>query len=100
MFLIITFRNNSFIKFNPIQDEHFWGGSRMGMGPFCHIYSTMMKPGTVILYLGKIQKTHPAKQITRHIPLVLLTSAFFHRKSENFATSRNKDIDWILIHNF
>ena len=30
--------------------------------------------------------------------LSLLTSAFFHRKSVNFAISRNTDIDCILIH--
>ena len=39
-------------------------------------------------------------QITWHIPWVLLTSAFFHLKSANFAASRNTHIDWILIHNF
>ena len=26
--------------------------------------------------------------------------AFFHRKSANFAISRNADTDYILIHNF
>ena len=31
---------------------------------------------------------------------VLPTSAFFHQKSANFAISRNRDIDCILIHNF
>ena len=35
-----------------------------------------------------------------HIPSVLLTSAFFHRKSANFVISRNIDIDCIWIHNF
>ena len=34
--------------------------------------------------------------ITWHIPWVLLTSVLFHQKSENFATSRNTHIDWIL----
>ena len=38
--------------------------------------------------------------ITCHTPWVLLTSAFFHQKSANFAISRNTDIDCILIHNF
>ena len=38
--------------------------------------------------------------ITWHTPWVLLTSAFFHRKSANFAISRNTDIDCILIRNF
>ena len=38
--------------------------------------------------------------ITWHTPWILLTSAFFHRKSANFAISRNTDIDWILVHNF
>ena len=35
-------------------------------------------------------------KITRHTPGVLLTSAFFHLKSVNFAISRNTDIDCIL----
>ena len=39
-------------------------------------------------------------KITRHTSWILLTSAFFHRKSTNFAMSRNTDIDCILIHNF
>ena len=38
--------------------------------------------------------------ITWRTPGVLLTSAFFHRKSVNFAASRKTDVDSILIHNF
>ena len=48
---------------NPIQDGHFRGCSRMTGGgkkaplpKICHIYPTMMKLGTVIPYLKKIQK--------------------------------------------
>ena len=49
---------------NPIQDGHFWGCSRMGGGgrekaplpKICHTYPTVMKLGTVIPYLKKIQK--------------------------------------------
>ena len=33
-----------------------------------------------------------------HTPSVLLTSAFFHRKSATLVISRNTNIDWILIH--
>ena len=52
-------------KFNPIQDGLFRGCSRMGGrgGAFWpplpktrNTYPTMMKLGTVILYLKKIQK--------------------------------------------
>ena len=39
-------------------------------------------------------------KIAWHILQVLLTSAFFHQKSANFAISRNTDIDYILIHSF
>ena len=39
-------------------------------------------------------------RITWHTPWLLLTSAFFHRKSANFVISRNTDIDCILVHNF
>ena len=57
----------------------------------CHTYLTMMKLGTVIPYLRKIQKMYKS----RDTPL----EHFFHRKSANFATSRNTHIDWILIDN-
>ena len=40
----------------------------------CYTYPTIMKLGTVILYLKKIQNIW----ITRHTPVLLLTSAFFH----------------------
>ena len=50
---------------NPIQDGFFWGCSRMGGGPFWsllpkirHTNPTMMKLGTVIPYLRKIQKMY------------------------------------------
>ena len=38
--------------------------------------------------------------ITWHTPWVLVSLAFFHRKSANFAISENTDIDCILVHNF
>ena len=38
--------------------------------------------------------------ITWHPSWFLLTSAFFHQKSANFAMSENTDIDCILVHNF
>ena len=47
--------------FNPIQDGLFWGYSWIGEGKkaslpkICHTYPTMMKLGTVIPYLKKIQ---------------------------------------------
>ena len=53
--------------FNPIQDGYFRGCSRMG-GPFsplpkiCHTYPTMMKLGTVIPYLKKVQKIYKSRE--------------------------------------
>ena len=90
---------------NPFQDGYFRDCSRTGSRAqkatphpkICHTYPRMMKPGMVIPYLKKIQKYI---WIPWHTHWVLLTSAFFHRKSANFATSRNTHIDWILIHNF
>ena len=76
--------------FNPLQDELFrgcsliWkgGGDRKAPIPkICHTYPTMMKLGTVV----------PPKEDSKniwimwHILWVLLTSAFFHQKSANFA---------------
>ena len=52
-------------NFNPIHDGHFRGCSMMGGGKkapplpkICHTYPTMMKLGTVIFYLKKIQKVY------------------------------------------
>ena len=65
----------------------------------CHACSTIMKLGTVIPYLKKIKKKKYLNCLTLSL-CVLLASAFFHRKSANFAISRNTDIDCISIHNF
>ena len=53
------------LQLNPIQDGPFWGCSRMGgrqKGPplpkICHSYPAIMKIGTVIPYLKKIQKIY------------------------------------------
>ena len=73
------------------------GAERPPSLKFFHTYPTMMKLGTVIPYPKKIWKN---LWITWHSPWVLLTSAFFHQKSANFAISRNRYIDCILIHNF
>ena len=68
------FNNLGLVLVNPIQDGLFRGCSRIGGGgtgakrpplsKICHTYPTVMKLGTLILYLNKIQKyinnvTHP-----------------------------------------
>ena len=72
---------------------HGWGGKKAPLPKICHTYPTMMKLGTVIPYLKKIQKY--MSHVTRP-----LSSAFYCRISTNFAISRNTDIDFILAHNF
>ena len=54
--------------FNPIQNGHFRGYSRIGGGPkrsplpkICHTYPTMMKLGTIIPSLKKIQKLYQSR---------------------------------------
>ena len=77
---------------NPIQDGPFWGCSRMGgakKGPpslKSVTHPLMVKLGTVIPYL---KKTPKIMRITWHTHWVLLTSAFSHLKSANFAIPRN-----------
>ena len=55
LFVLITY-----LLLNPIQDGHFRGCSRIGGGAkrpkICHTYPAVMKLGTVISYLKKIQK--------------------------------------------
>ena len=52
---------------NPTQDGLFWGCSLMGgakrstFPKICHTYLTMMKLGTVIPFLKKIQKIYESR---------------------------------------
>ena len=58
-----------FIRYvlNPIQDEIFWGCSRMGrakkvtLPKICHTYLTIMKLSTVVPYPKKIQNIHESR---------------------------------------
>ena len=71
---------------------HEWGGALwLPLPKICHTYATIIKLGTVISYLRKIQKMYKSRDTSL---------AFFHRKSTNFATSENTHIDWNLIDNF
>ena len=67
------------------------GGSKK-----CHTCPTMMKLGTVTPYLMKMKNIYESPDAS---PWVLLRSTFFHRKSENFAVSRNTDVGCILVQN-
>ena len=68
------------------------GPKRSLLLKICHTYPTMMKLGTVIPYLKKIQKTHKSHDT----PLESADISIFHRKSADFSVSRNTDIDCIL----
>ena len=79
-------------------DAHGYGGSEKAPLPkICHTYSTMMKRGTVVAYLKKIQKTYELRDTTLEF---CWHQQFFAGNQQNFPTSRNTDIDYILIHNF
>ena len=91
------------VFFNPIQDELFRGCSRMAGG---QKGPPSLRSVTHILRWWKLAQLYltrrRSKKYMNHVThtWVLLTSAFFHQKSANFAISRNTDIDCILIHNF
>ena len=75
-----------------------WGGGGLANRPhlskICNTYPTLMKRGTVIPYLKKIQKIHV---------IHLMSSAdlcIFSMKSAIFSISGNTDIDCILSHKF
>ena len=79
----------------------FRGCSRMGGGqkgpPLKSVtHPTMMKLGTVIPYLKKIQKIYES----RDTPVTSADISIFHWKSANFVISRNTDKDCILVYNF
>ena len=48
-------------NFNPIQDGHFRGCSRIGAAQICHTYLTMIKFDTVTPCLKKIQKIYESR---------------------------------------
>ena len=67
---------------------HGCGGGQKGPFPkISHTYPAMMKLGTVIPYLKKIQK------YMNHVTQPL---KYADRKSANFLISRNTDIDCIF----
>ena len=56
------------LSINPIPDGPFWGCLQMGGGgpkrpipKICNTYPTMMKLGTLIPYLEKIQKIYKSR---------------------------------------
>ena len=74
------------------------GGGERQKGPrpkICDTYPEMMKLGTVIPHLKKIQKMYHVAH-----PLSSADISIFHGKKANFLISRNTDTDCILIHNF
>ena len=78
-------------------DAHGRGGQKAPLPKICDTYPAIMILDKVIRYLKKIQKTYES----RGSPRVFCGHGhFFHRKSSNFAISRNTDIDFLLIHNF
>ena len=56
----------------------------------------MMKLGTVILFVKKIQKIHESRDTL----LEFYPQAFFYHKSTTFVISRKRDKGGILIYNF
>ena len=86
---------------NPTQDGPFrrysWlRGQNFPLPKIGHTYPTLMKLGTIIPYLNKIQKIYES----RDTPLEFCWhQQFFHWKSPDFAITRNTDIDCILVHN-
>ena len=76
-----------------LRAAHGWGG---GGGKKTPTYISMMKLDSYALP----KEDTKTILVTWNSPWVLLTSAFFKQKLENFAISKNTDIDSISIHNF
>ena len=96
-FKSISYKCLTLFKMGLFGAAHGWGAKKAPLPKICHTYPAIMKLGTVIPYLKKTQKNI---WIMWHTLWVLLTSAFFHRKSANFAILENTAIDCILVHNF
>ena len=77
------------------------GWTKVKRAPFpkiCQAYPTMMKLGTVLPNLKKIQEIY--ESCNTLLDFSSADISIIHRKSANFAISRNTDIDCILVHNF
>ena len=84
---------------------HGWEGGRGGQNAplpkICHTYPAIMKLGTAIPYLKKIQKN--IRITSCNTPTFLLTSAIFYWKSANFAYIKkcryrlNIDIEFLVL---
>ena len=83
----IVVKNNfsADVTFNPIQDEHFrgcsWtrGGEKTPILKICQTYPIIMKLGTVIPYLEKIQKLYESRVTSLEF---CLHQQFFTRKQQ------------------
>ena len=96
-FFTLLFYSLTLFRMGFFGAAHEWGGGQKGPPSLKSVANILQWwNNKVIPYLKKIQKIYES----RDTPWVLLTSAFFHRKSASFAISRNTDIDCILIHNF
>ena len=85
------------LSLNPIQGlfrtAHRWGWvKRSPLSKICHTYPTLMKLGTLIPYLKRIQKVHKS----RGTPLEFCWHQFFSQK----IISANTGTDCILMHKF
>ena len=50
--------NLTLFRMGLFEDAHGWVAQKGTLSKICHIYPTLMKIGTVIPYLNKIQKIH------------------------------------------
>ena len=95
----LFFKKNPFSSPNPTQVQGlFRGCSQMGGGS--------KKPPTLPKFLNDEtwqscmlhKENRKTRKIMCHNPWVLLTSAFFYRKSATFVISKNTFVDWILTY--
>ena len=75
----------SSIDFNPLLNGPFRGSSRMGdPSKICHTYPTIMKLGSVIPYLKKIQITYKSPDTPPLISLSLTLATFVISRNRSF----------------
>ena len=98
-------------KFQEFKTFYILTVFRMGLFVAAHGYGEQKGPPPWNLshksYNDKVWHTYTLPKenleniwITWHTPWALLTSGFFHRKSANFAMSRNTYIDCISVRDF
>ena len=84
------------LRINLFGAPHGWGAKRLPLPKICHRYPIVMKFGTAIPYLKKIQTIYKWQARPFSSAYIIISSP----EISNFFYIKNTDTDCVLTHNF